>query len=47
MTTNPTKKLNKTTYFENLTIRLYHVLYVLNMYVKNFVSTGCYLLFDS
>ena len=33
MTTSPTTKIYKVTYFEKITVRL-HVLYVLNKYIK-------------
>ena len=46
MPTTPTKKINMTTYFENLTIEL-HVFYVLKTHIKIYAKCGCYLLFDS
>ena len=45
MATALTKKINMITYFENLTIEL-HVLYFFSTHIQ-FVSIGCYLLFNS
>jgi len=39
------KKINIAIYFENLTVKLF-VLYMFLIYMSNFMSIRCYLLFD-